>query len=142
LSDPSATIGPGDNRGFCLLGGLELASSRPNEDVSRHPGIYGWGGWASTIFRVSPASGIVFVFMTNCIGVEERVEKLLLRRVGEALRDGEGSVADSRPRRWWLAWPITASWLTATAALLAALAAGLVARRVRAGAKPLCAVAH
>mmetsp|Transcript_24935 Transcript_24935/g.83161 ORF Transcript_24935/g.83161 Transcript_24935/m.83161 type:complete len:706 (-) Transcript_24935:376-2493(-) len=142
LGDPSATIGSGDCRGWGLLGGIELPTKSLSEDPGHNPGTYGWGGWASTIFRVNPASGVCFVFMTNCVGAEERVEKLILRRVGEAVRNGGKGPSTPLQLLWGLlsgsrpsgdASATVAGTVAAAAVLSALLAAGLAARRGRLG---------
>lgn len=129
LNSPSATIGTNDCRGWGLLGGIERPSEQPVQDFGRNPGTYGWGGWASTLFRVNPDADVCIVFMTNCIGLESRVEKLLLRCVGEAIR-GPGA-RPSAAVRWlrglYAGRPSCSA--VGAAVLSAAIAAALLTRQ-------------
>eukprot|EP00927_Polykrikos_kofoidii_P051093 TRINITY_DN44909_c0_g1_i1.p1 TRINITY_DN44909_c0_g1~~TRINITY_DN44909_c0_g1_i1.p1 ORF type:complete len:680 (-),score=65.41 TRINITY_DN44909_c0_g1_i1:235-2274(-) len=74
-----------DARGWNLLGALQIPHPRFESDVGHFNGNYYWGGWASTHFCVSPATGTVIVFMANCVN-DGPPEQLLAQRVGEAVR--------------------------------------------------------
>jgi len=100
LGDKFARIRPGDGCGFCLIGGLALPTAGRENDPAHIPGMYGWNGWASTVYRAIPSAGVGVVFMTNCIGIDHQVTKSILRCVGKAVRQGaetrhEGLVARS-----------------------------------------------
>lgn len=137
LENPTARISPG--RGFNLLGGIDLPEESLLANPAHNPGMYGWGGWASTMFRVSPSQGVVLLFLTNCIGLDDRVERLLLRRVGEAMRgvgaEGQGPLRRSASAVWqhlqskgcW--WPPAPSAAAGTVALLSAVAVGVASIR-------------
>mmetsp|Transcript_34418 Transcript_34418/g.67851 ORF Transcript_34418/g.67851 Transcript_34418/m.67851 type:complete len:761 (-) Transcript_34418:51-2333(-) len=74
-----------DGRGWGLLGGIELPNKSQRADPCHQPGACGWGGWASTSFRVYPDRDVAFVFMTNCIdGIN--YEELIRKKIGESLQ--------------------------------------------------------
>jgi len=85
-----------DGRGWGLLGSIELDNLETRDSPSSNPGTYGWGGWASTTFRVYPTAGVAYVFMTNCIDCVN-YEELILRRLGEAIhrREDDGIAVSS-----------------------------------------------
>jgi len=69
-----------DGRGWGLLGSIDLHADPPSQ-----AGACGWGGWASTSFRVYPDRDLAFVFMTNVIdGIN--YEELIRKKIGEALQ--------------------------------------------------------
>lgn len=74
-----------DGRGWGLLGSIDLADKSKLADPCNQPGACGWGGWASTSYRVYPDRDIAFVFMTNCID-SINYEELIRKKVGESLR--------------------------------------------------------
>jgi CubicO group peptidase (beta-lactamase class C family) len=74
-----------DGRGWGLLGSIELADKSQRADPIHQPGACGWGGWASTSFRVYPDRDVAFVFMTNCVD-SINYEELIRKKIGESLR--------------------------------------------------------
>jgi len=102
--DPCFTIW--DERGWGLLGSIELPAEEGSPDnPCRNVGAYGWGGWASTGFRVYPSSNVSYVFMTNCID-SINYEELILKHVGQAIRG-------KRPPTGWRRVPAAlSSWVS------------------------------
>jgi len=75
-----------DGRGWGLLGSIELADKSKHPDPCHQPGACGWGGWASTSFRVYPDQDMAYVFMTNCID-SINYEELICKKIGESLQN-------------------------------------------------------
>jgi len=145
LGNPSATLKAGEVRGFNLLGGLELQmpGTVDMDDPEFNPGMYGWSGKASTLYRVDPTSGVCVVFMANCVGLDAQVERLILRRVGEAIHNGcrvgafqavkDFVVGATRPSAE------VASTAVATAAVFSVLlAAGMAGRKRSSSGSSIC----
>jgi len=134
--DPAASICQGE--GFGLLGSIHLPCAAKAKDLGHIPSAYGWGGWASTMFRVIPTSEIAVVFMTNCIGAE--YDKVLLQRLGQAIRHGEAKL-QRNPWRVFLAFfgrceptapAVSYIGTLALVAMISAAIFGLAAGRARA----------
>jgi len=117
LGDPKATTGSNEKRGWNLLGCLQL----------EQPGAYGWGGWASTLWRVYPHHGTSLVFMTNCIHSFVNTEQLILRHVEGALR-----VKKPLPKQRWL---VPHATVLVTALLGSVLLMAIAAPRFRMSAR-------